>query len=209
MKKIITLLFSVSLLFTINSNAQCVLTGTAMPSACSPSTNTYSVSGTINYMGAPATGTLEVSGSCGGTQSISPPFTGSATYNLSGLTANGASCSVFIYFSANPTCFYSAPYTAPVACGATSIDESSFLSNISISPNPTSSSINLSFNQAQLQTTSIEIVDVLGRTVYIENLPKFAGSYNKELSLTAFNKGVYFVRIIGKNGSEIRKIIYY
>lgn len=209
MKKIITLLFSAALLFTFKSNAQCVLTGSAMPSACSPGTNTYSVSGTINYVGAPASGTLEVSGSCGGTQSISPPFTGSATYNLAGLTANGASCSVFIYFSANPTCFYSAPYTAPAACGATSVNESVFLSNLSISPNPTSSSINLSFNQAQLQTTSIEIVDVLGRTVYTENLPKFAGSYDKQLSLTAFKKGVYFVKITGENGSEIRKIIYY
>lgn len=209
MKKIITLLSCICLFITINASAQCVLTATAIPTACNVATNTYSVSGSINYFGAPTTGTLEITNSCGGSQSILPPFTGSSSYTLPGLTANGASCNVFIYFSANPTCFYSAAYTAPAACMATSVDENIFLSNLTLAPNPSSGSINLSFNQSQIQTTSIEIVDVLGRTVYTENLQKFTGSYSKKLDLTGFNKGIYFVRITSENGSETHKIIYY
>lgn len=209
MKKILTLLSCICLFVSINASAQCVLTATANPTACDPGTNLYDVLGTIMYVSPPTTGTLEIVGSCGGSQSISPPFPSSIPYALTGLTSNGASCNVFIYFSALPTCFYSATYTAPAACMATSVEESTFLSNLNISPNPSNGSINLSFDQSQMQTTSIEIVDVLGRTVYTENLQKFTGSYSKKLDLTGFNKGIYFVRITSESGSETRKIIYY
>jgi hypothetical protein len=138
-----------------------------------------------------------------------PPFTGSASYNFPGLTANGASCTVMIYFSDLPTCFYPASYTAPAACGTTTVQANAFLTNLSISPNPTNSSFNLSFDQSQEKAVMIEIVDVLGRTVQVETLQKFAGSYNKQVDLTPFNKGIYFVRITGENGAEIRKIIYF
>lgn len=206
MKKIITLLFSVSIL---SVSAQCVATATANPSACNPATNLYSVSGTIMYMGAPATGTLEVVGSCGGTQSFPLPFTGSATYTLTGLTSDGASCTVLCYFSDLPTCYYSAMYTAPASCMATSIGDNSFLDNLTISPNPSSGIINLSFNQSSVQSMTIEIIDVLGRSIYTQSLPKFTGAYSQIVDLTSFNKGIYFVKINGENGSEIRKIIYH
>lgn len=210
MKKIITLFVVAFAICSIKLSAQCVMTGNAAPSACSPTTNTYSVNGFVGYANPPATGTLVITSSCGGSPvTLLPPFTGSSTYTIPGITANGASCSVLFYFSDLPTCMYSAMYTAPAACGATSLAESAFVSNIAISPNPTNSTINLSFEQSQSQAVSIEIVDVLGKVIYNEELQKFIGSYNKKIDLATFNKGVYFVRIAGANGSETRKIIYY
>lgn len=209
MKKLNTLLFGASLLFTFNSNAQCVLTATAMPSACIPGPNIYSVSGSILFVGAPSTGTLTVVNTCGGSQTFSPPFMSPTNFIIPGINADGATCTVICSFSDAPTCLYTTMYTAPVACGTTSINENAFLTNLLIAPNPTNNSFNLSFDQTQIQSISIEIVDVLGRTVYVQSLPKFAGTYDKKIDLTSFNKGIYFVRITGENSSKIQKIIYY
>ena len=94
---------------------------TATPSACTPATNQYSVSGSISFTGAPATGTLTVTGSCGGTQTFNAPFVSPLNYTLSGLTSNGAACTVTATFSATPACTNTANYTAPAACPPCSI----------------------------------------------------------------------------------------
>lgn len=208
MKKIITLLFSVSIL---SASAQCVMTGNATPDACSPTTNTYSVTGFVGYFNPPTTGTLIISSSCGGTPVvIPPPFTGStSSYTIPGITADGASCTVTFFFSDLPTCMYTAMYTAPAACMATSVADNTFLADLNISPNPSTGSINLSFNQPAVQSTTIEIIDVLGRSIYTQALQNFIGEYSQKVDLTAFNKGIYFVKISGEKGSEIRKIIYH
>lgn len=206
MKKILTLLFSVSVL---SASAQCVMTATATPSACDPGTNLYTVSGTIMFINPPTTGYLSVTSSCGGAQNIPAPFTGSTTYTLAGMNSDGTNCTVVCYFSDLPTCYYTAMYTAPATCMTTSVADNAFLTNLNIAPNPTSGSINVSFNQAAAQSTTIEIIDVLGRSIYTQNLPKFTGEYSQKVDLTSFNKGIYFVKITGENGSEIRKIIYH
>lgn len=187
----------------------CVATAIANPSVCNPATNLYNVSGTVMYINPPSTGTLEVVGSCGGSQSFSPPFSGSNSYSLTGLNSDGVGCTVTCYFTALTSCNYAAMYTAPVACMTTSVSDNTFLTDLNISPNPTSGSINVSFNQSAVQSTNIEIIDVLGKSIYTLSLPKFTGLYSQKVDLTTFNKGIYFVKISGENGSEIRKIIYH
>ncbi len=86
----------------------------AVPTACS--NGTYSVGGSIAFTNAPTTGTLTVTGSCGGTQTFNAPFTSPLAYNLTGLTANGAACTVTATFSANTACTFTQNYTAPAAC---------------------------------------------------------------------------------------------
>ena len=93
----------------------CNISGiTAGPSACV--NGSYDVSGAITFTNAPTTGTLTVTGSCGGTQTFSAPFTSPINYNLPGLNANGAGCTVTATFSDNPTCTNTANYTAPAPC---------------------------------------------------------------------------------------------
>jgi len=90
---------------------------TATPSACDPATNNYTVAGSITFVNAPSTGTLIVTNSCGGTsQTFNAPFASPLAYSLSGLTSNGASCSITAVFSANPTCTATQAYTAPPSC---------------------------------------------------------------------------------------------
>jgi gliding motility-associated-like protein len=87
---------------------------TAVTTACS--NGTYSVGGSISFTNAPTTGTLTVTGSCGGTQTFNAPFTSPLAYNFAGLTANGAACTVTATFSANAACTFTQNYSAPVAC---------------------------------------------------------------------------------------------
>ncbi|MBX7093073.1 MAG: hypothetical protein K1X56_00005, partial [Flavobacteriales bacterium] len=89
---------------------------TATPSACNPANSTYSLSGSVTFSNAPSSGTLTVTNSCGGSQTFNAPFTSPLNYNLTGLTANGAACTVTATFSANTACTNTANYTAPAAC---------------------------------------------------------------------------------------------
>jgi gliding motility-associated-like protein len=78
--------------------------------------NQYDVSGQISFTNPPTTGTLTVTGSCGGTQTFNAPFTSPLNYNFSNLAANGAACSVTATFSDNSSCTNTANYTAPASC---------------------------------------------------------------------------------------------
>jgi len=91
---------------------------TASPTACSA--NLYNLSGQISFSNQPTSGTLTVTGSCGGTQTFNAPFTSPLNYTFSNLTANGAACSVTATFSANASCSLQQTYTAPPSCQGSS-----------------------------------------------------------------------------------------
>ena len=82
---------------------------------CDPATNQYTITGTINFTNAPASGTLTLSNSCGGSQVFNAPFGGSANFSLTG-TANGNTCVVTATFSADPSCTATLTYPTPPQC---------------------------------------------------------------------------------------------
>lgn len=109
----------------------CGITGfTANPSACTPATNTYGVTGTLSISNPPASGTLTISNSCGGSQVFNAPFATNINYSFPGLTANGAGCTVTATWSADPNCNTSTTYTAPAACNVTPCLMTNFNVNI-------------------------------------------------------------------------------
>jgi gliding motility-associated-like protein len=90
---------------------------TATPSACDPVTNNYSTGGNVTFVNPPATGTLTVTSSCGGTSQIfNAPFASPLAYNLTGLTSNGAACTITAVFSADAACTSTQTFTAPASC---------------------------------------------------------------------------------------------
>lgn len=89
---------------------------TATPTACSPATNSYSLSGQIAFTTPPSTGTLTVTSSCGGSQVFNAPFTSPINYNITGITANGGACNVTATFSATTSCTQTTSYTSPANC---------------------------------------------------------------------------------------------
>ncbi|MBI5539912.1 MAG: gliding motility-associated C-terminal domain-containing protein [Bacteroidia bacterium] len=95
-------------------------TATANPSACTPGTNEYSVSGSVSFHDAPLTGTMTISDNAGATQTINAPFTSPLNYNLTGLNSDGSVHTVTFIFSADAFCDYTTTYTAPGPCSACS-----------------------------------------------------------------------------------------
>ncbi|KAB2859629.1 MAG: PKD domain-containing protein [Flavobacteriales bacterium] len=107
---------------TVSSCTSCSIDAlTADTSSCNSATNTYSLTGNITFSNPPATGTLTVTSSCGGSQTFNAPFTSPQAYNISGITSNGAACSVTAVFSADAGCTRTSNYTAPAACTPTCI----------------------------------------------------------------------------------------
>ena len=102
---------------TTNCAILCNMTGlTAVPGACTPATNTYSVTGQVTLSYPPTTGNLTITSSCGGSVVLLPPWTSPVTYTLPGITATGAGCTLTATFSADPTCTLTVPYTSPAPC---------------------------------------------------------------------------------------------
>jgi hypothetical protein len=67
--------------------------------------------------------------------------------------------------------------------------------DVSIYPNPVSSSINIKMNEAGINQYQVEILNITGQTVYTNSYSSFSSSINVENLET----GLYFVRIITDN----------
>ncbi|MDI9574927.1 MAG: hypothetical protein QM292_00645, partial [Bacteroidota bacterium] len=89
---------------------------TATPSACNPSTNLYSVSGTITFTDPPTSGQLIITDNSGASQTFNPPFNSPINYTLTGLNSNGTTHTVTAQFTDAPSCTASITYNAPSAC---------------------------------------------------------------------------------------------
>lgn len=94
----------------------------AFPSACDPATNEYSVSGSVSFSGAPATGQLVVTDNAGQSQTFNAPFTSPQAFSLSGLASDGATHTITVAFSDAPTCMLTVDYDAPAACSSCTAD---------------------------------------------------------------------------------------
>jgi len=113
----------------------CDITGmTANPSACNPSNNTYSVSGSITFHDAPTTGQLTITDGTT-TQTLNAPFTSPVNYNLTNINSDGATHTVIATFSDDQTCTYQVTYTAPSPCNQCTADAGADFSTCGLTTN--------------------------------------------------------------------------
>jgi len=89
----------------------------ASPTACNAS-GQYDVSGSVSFTSPPATGTLTITNSAGGTVTVSAPFASPYNYSFTGISGTGATETITATFSDDATCTNSTTYTAPT-CGCT------------------------------------------------------------------------------------------
>ena len=91
---------------------------TSNTSGCEPSTNTFSVSGNIEFTNPPPTGVLTITDVTAVPQiiqSFNLPLVSPLTYNLTGIPCDGAVHSLTAAFSADATCNLTQTFTAPEA----------------------------------------------------------------------------------------------
>ena len=100
---------------------------TANPSACSPVTNTYNLSGLIEFTNPPANGTLTVTDvtavpNVSQVFTVTPAITSPQAYNLNNITCNGTVHTITASFSADAACNLTDTYNAPTSiCPVASI----------------------------------------------------------------------------------------
>lgn len=96
---------------------ECVITDFSLnASECNDQTNTYTLTGSASFLGAPADGTLTVTLCNGETATFNPPFAGLVEFTFNQLPANGDDCAVTVSFSADAGCSSELVYTAPEGC---------------------------------------------------------------------------------------------
>lgn len=73
--------------------------------------------------------------------------------------------------------------------------------SLSVFPNPTSDLVNIRFQMNGLtENVELSVSDLLGRTVYTENVENFTGEYNREVNLENQSDGVYILQLrVGKD----------
>jgi hypothetical protein len=114
---------------------------------------------------------------------------------------------------------YTVTYIVSNACGSDTsivivtifsgagIEETEYLHDFYIYPNPTSNDLNLVFDYAGLNALEVRMYDVLGQARYYENILNMTGHYNKVINLSGIPAGVYFLQITSDKGTVNWKII--
>lgn len=180
---------------TTNCNILCNMTNlTATPSACAPANSTYSVSGQVTFQYPPASGTFNISSSCGGT-TVNIPSTAALTspynYTISNIPANGAACTITASFSADPTCNKTTTVTSPAPCGC-AMTASSVVTPVSCIGG-SNGTINI--------TTS----NAVGTPTYSWVLP--AGGTASTSSLTGLTAGIYICYVTDPGTTNCVKMV--
>lgn len=89
--------------------------------------------------------------------------------------------------------------TDQVTVNAVGIEDHSLINDLKIYPNPNDGSFIVHFNNVQAGDYSFVIRDMLGQVVYSDQ-DVISGLYKKQINLTGYNKGVYFLSV--SNGEK-------
>ncbi len=90
---------------------------------------------------------------------------------------------------------------------AVSVNETAQLENLSMFPNPAQDVLNIAFNAAENTDLSIQISDVVGKSVYTQQLGAINGQQNLQISTQNLPNGVYQVALVSNKGLTTQKIM--
>ncbi len=82
---------------------------------------------------------------------------------------------------------------------STGINDISDNAYIKIYPNPANGVFYLSIEGLNINDLSLSIFNIHGQLIYSERLAKVTDKFTKKLDLSAFDKGIYFIKLINKD----------
>ena len=88
-----------------------------------------------------------------------------------------------------------------------SVDKHSLASSLQIFPNPSEGKFTLRFNQQQASDVSIELLDLSGKSVWMEHHARYSGLYSKDFDRGDLASGVYMLRINNRDGIITRRVM--
>lgn len=103
----------------------------------------------------------------------------------------------------NPGAGFEAQYTV----GNVGLDEQAGINGIVIAPNPATKYTSVRFYNKNDEPFRMNIVDMAGKELYHESFAGTSGNFVKNIDLTGFNKGMYFLIIRTSEGVTTRKFI--
>ncbi len=78
---------------------------------------------------------------------------------------------------------------------------------INVYPNPNNGRFNVNFTSDETQDIKLTVTSTIGQTVYERKIESFNGTFNQELNLSDFSKGVYIATIETKYGRHNSRIV--
>lgn len=78
---------------------------------------------------------------------------------------------------------------------------------VSVYPNPATSYINVEVAADEAQQFNAKVVDMMGKTVYEDQINHNGGSEMYQIPVNTFAKGVYFLHLNSTSGSHVQKFI--
>jgi len=114
----------------------------------------------------------------------------SGVYNVTVTDTNG--CTVF---------------AAAMVGVASGIADQDMDNSITIYPNPNTGQFTLEMNIPKTQDIQLIIINMLGQQVYSEKLNKIQGSYQKQIDISTYSKGIYNLQLLGDKMLVNKKII--
>lgn len=159
---------------------------TATPTACDPGTNTFSVSGNLEFSNPPTTGFLRVTDNTANPpiiKNLPPPFTSPYPYTITGIPCDGLIHSLTAAFTDSTTCTLTVPdaYNAPPAvCPQAAISGGGLVCDDGVS----TTTVTITFNGApppydftyDIDGIEIEILNYNGPFPYVITT-KIEGTY--------------------------------
>lgn len=79
--------------------------------------------------------------------------------------------------------------------------------NVLLYPNPTVNELNIQFLIGQQQDVAIKIINTIGEVLREETLENFLGQYNKNIDVSLYTRGAYFIQVITPNKMYSEKFI--
>ncbi|HTA81896.1 MAG TPA: T9SS type A sorting domain-containing protein, partial [Bacteroidia bacterium] len=136
-----------------------------------------------------------------------PPLTGSWYYHM-GISSSGACASVIHPHSIEAINYNaSKSNTGTVTFGPTGIPNVSSPGSLDIYPNPTRGVFNMSLVLNSQQNVDIKIYNTLGQVIKEETYGQSYGKAIKQFDMSAYGKGVYFVKVTTNNDVQYRKVV--
>ncbi len=78
--------------------------------------------------------------------------------------------------------------------------------NYHIYPNPTHGLLNIEMNGIN-ENLELAIINIQGEIIKTESISRTSSIFKKEIDLSAYSRGIYFVKIIGKEFVKVEKIV--
>ncbi|MEN9331953.1 MAG: hypothetical protein RLZZ94_1043 [Bacteroidota bacterium] len=81
------------------------------------------------------------------------------------------------------------------------------LEGLNLFPNPANNTLTINYFTPSMETTSIEIYDMMGQLVNTINANANQGFNSRELDLTSMSNGVYFLKVTQNNNTLTKKFV--